>query len=62
VSELAGAVANVWQQAIAKYEELANDDWWRIEIEKCLALFQHAAIRGEGVVSILEQSTFAQEE
>lgn len=62
VTELAGAVANIWQQAIAKYEELANDDWWRIEIEKCLALFQHAANRGEAVVSILEQSSFTQEE
>ena len=61
VTELAGAVVNVWQQAITKYEELANDDWWRIEIEKCLTIFQHAANRGEAVVSILEQSAFIED-
>jgi hypothetical protein len=62
VVELAETVENGWQQAIGKYGELANDDWWRIEIEKCSAVFQHAASRGEAVVSILEQSRFVDEQ
>ena len=62
VVALAKSFENVWQQAIDKYSELSNDDWWRIEIEKCLSVFQFAANSGEAVVSILEQSRFVDEE
>ena len=50
-----------WARAKAEYGELAADDWWRIEIEKCLGLFRHAADHREAVVSILEQSMFIDE-
>ncbi len=51
-------VEQAWHRTIEGFGELANDDWWKLQIEKCLDVFQHAASHREAVISILEQSMF----
>ena len=58
---LKDSVLSAWQLANDEVGELADDDWWRIEIGKCLESLTHAAERDEAVVSILEQSMFVDE-
>jgi hypothetical protein len=53
VRDIAAALAQAWDGFLAEYS-LAEDDWYRVEIGKAVALFSHAAERGEGVVSILQ--------
>ncbi|MCA9101719.1 MAG: hypothetical protein KDA63_11240 [Planctomycetales bacterium] len=62
VSELSAQIEDVWRRALEEFGELAADDWWRIEIEKCLNVFRHAASHEEAVVSILEQSMFVDDD
>lgn len=54
VQSLHGQLADEWQRVLAE-KPVAEDDWYRIEIEKVLRLFRHAAGRTECVVSILER-------
>src|SRR6266498_1177996 len=53
VCQLNAELTEAWQQASA-VEPVPPDDWYRIEIEKVLRVFAHAADRGECVVSALE--------
>lgn len=53
VRSLSMQLSEAWQQATSA-EPIPPDDWYRIEIEKVLRLFAHAAGRGECVVSVLE--------
>ena len=53
VCQLNAQLAEAWQQAIS-VEPVPPDDWYRVEIEKVLRVFAHAADRGECVVSALE--------
>jgi hypothetical protein len=53
VKSLYAQLAAAWQQALGM-GPVAEDDWYRIEIEKVLRLFRHAAERGECVVSVLQ--------
>jgi hypothetical protein len=46
-------LSEAWQDATSA-QPVPPDDWYRIEIEKVLRLFAHAADRGECVVSALE--------
>lgn len=61
VRSLVRSVQSAWQLAIREAGGLADDDWWRLEIEKCLESLTHAAERDQAVVSILEQSMFVDE-
>ena len=58
VVDVLALLEDAWANAKKEHGELAADDWWQIEIEKCLGLFRHAADRREAVISILEQSMF----
>ena len=53
VNSLYAKLGEAWQQATAM-ESVAEDDWYRIEIEKVLRVFRHAAEHGECVVSVLQ--------
>ena len=53
VRTLTEVLSRAWEQAIA-VQPLPADDWYRIEIEKVLRLFSHAASRSECVVSAIE--------
>ena len=53
VLRLAPPLEEVWGATLAKWP-LPKDDWYRIEIEKVLAAFHHAATVGEGIASILD--------
>jgi hypothetical protein len=59
----AGALASnldqVWGATLADWH-LSDNDWYRIEIEKVVAVFRHAVAVGEGVASVL-QPPFDQE-
>ena len=44
-------LTEAWQATSAR--PIAEDDWYRVEIEKVLRVFAHAAERGECVVSAL---------
>lgn len=61
VRSLKQDVEAAWQLAKDEFGELAEDNWWRLEIEKCLDLLKHAVERHQAVVSILEQSMFVDE-
>jgi hypothetical protein len=52
VQSLLAQLDAVWQQ-VTTSTPMQEDDWYRIEIEKVLRLFRHAAQRGECVVSVL---------
>jgi hypothetical protein len=54
VQFLYGQLSEGWRQILAIHPETAEDDWYRVEIEKTLKLFQHAAASNECVVSVLE--------
>ena len=41
-----------WDAQFAE-RDIPSDDWYRIEIEKVLAVFGHAASRGECVVNVI---------
>jgi hypothetical protein len=49
-------LSNEWQRTTSAHP-VEPDDWYRIEIEKVLRVFAHAAERGECVVSALEPCT-----
>ncbi|MCE9561626.1 MAG: hypothetical protein K8U57_06185 [Planctomycetes bacterium] len=53
VRSLYTTLSEAWQQVTAS-QPVPPDDWYRIEIEKVLRLFAHAAGCGECVVSALE--------
>lgn len=53
VLSLAPRLEDAWVATLAEWP-LPKDDWYRIEIEKVLAAFHHAAAVGEGVASILQ--------
>ena len=53
VRSLFSQLVLAWNAAISA-EPIPDDDWYRIEIEKVLRLFAHAAEHGECVVSVLE--------
>jgi hypothetical protein len=53
VQTLYAQLAAEWQQVTAS-TPIEQDDWYRLEIEKVLRLFRHAAGRGECVVSALQ--------
>ncbi len=53
VRSLFAQLTQAWQQATS-VEPVPPDDWYRIEIDKVLRLFTHAAESGECVVSALE--------
>jgi hypothetical protein len=53
VRSLHAQLSEAWEQATAA-QPVPPDDWYRVEIEKVLRLFAHAADRGECVVSALE--------
>jgi hypothetical protein len=54
VEALQAQLADAWQHVLASLP-LPEDEWYRVEIEKVLRLFQHAAARHEAVVSVLER-------
>ena len=56
VNSLYAKLGEAWQQATA-LESVAEDDWYRIEIENVLWVFRHAAEHGECVVSVLQAPT-----
>lgn len=47
-------LADEWQRVLAD-QPVPEDDWYRIEIERALRLFQHASDRSESVVSVLKR-------
>jgi hypothetical protein len=53
VRDIALLLSEAWDAFRAEYS-LPEDDWYRSEIGKAVALFNYAADRGEGVVSILQ--------
>jgi hypothetical protein len=53
VRDISAVLAQAWGAFLAEHS-LPEEDWYRVEIGKAVALFSHAAERGEGVVSILE--------
>jgi len=53
VRSLNTQLSSEWLQ-VTSTQPSAPDDWYRIEIEKVLLLFGHAAERGECVVSCLD--------
>jgi hypothetical protein len=53
VRTLYSLLVSAWLQ-VTSVEEIPPDDWYRIEIEKVLRVYSHAAERGECVVSMLE--------
>jgi hypothetical protein len=56
VRSLLARLEEAWQGALAS-RPVREDDWYRIEIEKVLRLFRHAAEHNECVVSVLEPPT-----
>lgn len=54
VQALHTQLADEWRRVLAE-KPVPEDDWYRIEIEKVLRLFRHAAGRAECVVSILQR-------
>ena len=54
VNQLAGDLAKAWRQAIVEHGEVDDDEFFRPQITNLLALFQHAAVHGEAVVSFLD--------
>lgn len=61
VLDILALLEDAWAKAKVEHGELAADDGWRIEVEKCLGLFRHAAGHRQAVISILEQSVFIDE-
>ena len=59
VAVLASRLDEVWRATLAG-RPLPDDDWYRIEIEKVIAVLRHAAALVEGVASVL-QPPFDQE-
>jgi hypothetical protein len=54
VQTLHQQLAEEWQRELAA-TALPEGDWYRIEIEKVIRLFQHASERGQFVVSVIER-------
>jgi hypothetical protein len=54
VQSLHTRLSESWQHTLESMPELPQDDWYRLEIEKVLRLFRHAAEHGECVVRVLE--------
>jgi hypothetical protein len=53
VKTLLPQLTKAWEQALS-IGPVPDGDWYRIEIEKVLRVFTHAADHGECVVSVLE--------
>jgi hypothetical protein len=53
VRALHAQLTEAWQRTLAA-QSIPEDDWYRVEIEKVLRIFGHAAERGDCVVSALQ--------
>lgn len=58
VAALSLKLADAWDIELQNGVPLLDDDWGKIEVEKVLSLFGHAAMKNEAVISILEQSYY----
>jgi hypothetical protein len=47
-------LSQAWDSALAQSAPWSEDDWYRIEIEKVLRVFEHATACGGCVVSVLQ--------
>jgi hypothetical protein len=59
VRDIAAPLSEAWDRFLVEYS-LPEDDWYRYEIGKAVALFRYAVDQGEGVVSILQPPADAQ--